>query len=65
MISNKTSASGEVEASQNMAEKIQFGIFPIFRIRSVSDLDKEDMFLKRNISSNHHTNVEKERHNCK
>ena len=40
MISNKTSASGEVEARQNMAELIQIGIFSIFRIWSVSDLDK-------------------------
>ena len=60
-----SSASGEVRVSYKMAEKLQIGFCFNFRIWSVSDLDKEDMFLKQNIASNHHRNVDKERHNCK
>ena len=65
VISTKTSASGEVEENQKNGRKIQIGIYFIFRIWSVSDLDKEDMFFKRNIALNHHRNVEEARHNRK
>ena len=65
MIIINKSASGEVEASKNMAEWIQNGFYYNFRIWTVSDLDQKTWFCERNNTCYYHKNVEKTRHNCK
>ena len=64
-IVTNSSASGKVEASQNMAEENQIGLNFIFRIWSVSNLDVRGISNKAESVSNIITLLEPSRHNCK